>query len=93
LTGKASEMSDTEVRDMLAEQEREYIEAAPTTAEDAARIILDGVRADRWRILAGADADVIDRVVREFPEEAYEATFLDRLSSQMGSIGATFTRG
>jgi NAD(P)-dependent dehydrogenase (short-subunit alcohol dehydrogenase family) len=93
LTGKASEMSDTEVRDMLADQEREYIEAAPTTAEEAASIILDGVRADQWRILAGADAEVLDRVVREFPEEAYESTFLDRLSSQMGSIGATFSRG
>jgi NAD(P)-dependent dehydrogenase (short-subunit alcohol dehydrogenase family) len=93
LTGRASQMSDSDVRDMLAEQERDYIETAPTTAEGAARIILDGVRAERWRILAGADAEVIDRVVRGFPEEAYEATFLDRLNSEMGSIGATFSRG
>jgi len=42
---------------------------------------------------SGADAEVMDRLVREFPEEAYETAFVDKLGSQMGSIAATFSRG
>ena len=45
---------------------------APTTAAQAATVILDGVRAERWRILVGDDAVGLDRLVREHPEEAYE---------------------
>ena len=55
---------------------------APTTAAEAAEIILDGVRNDRWRILVGEDAHRLDRLVREFPEEAYELSFLEKLADQ-----------
>jgi hypothetical protein len=44
---------------------------APTTAAQAATIILDGVRADRWRILVGDDAHNLDQAVRADPEGAY----------------------
>ena len=44
---------------------------APTTAAQAATIILDGVRADRWRILVGDDAHALDAAVRADPEGAY----------------------
>ena len=44
--------------------------------EDAARIILAGVRQKRWRILVGEDAHKLDEAVRASPEEAYEQGFM-----------------
>ncbi len=38
------------------------------------------MRAGRWRILVGEDAQRLDEMVRQYPEEAYEASFLTRLS-------------
>jgi hypothetical protein len=43
--------ADDDIRKMVAERERRFLEAAPTSAARAATIILDGVKADRWRIL------------------------------------------
>ena len=54
------------------------------TAAAAATVILDGVRAERWRILVGDDAHVMDRLVRETPEEAYEPSFFQRLAGETG---------
>jgi hypothetical protein len=42
-----------DVRKMVAERERRLHEEAPTTAAAAATFILDGVKADQWRILVG----------------------------------------
>ena len=42
----------------------------------AAKIILDGVKADRWRILVGKDAEFLDRSVRAAPEDAYSPVLL-----------------
>jgi hypothetical protein len=64
---------------MLAERFRDD---APMTAAEAAKVILDGVREERWRILVGEDAEVLDRLVREFPEEAYEASFMEKLRAE-----------
>ena len=55
---------------------------APMTAAEAARVILEGVRKEQWRILVGDDAQVMDRLVREAPEEAYEASFMEKLRSE-----------
>ena len=55
---------------------------APTTAAQAATIILDGVRNDEWRILVGEDAKALDRMVRESPENAYEPSFMQALQAQ-----------
>jgi NAD(P)-dependent dehydrogenase (short-subunit alcohol dehydrogenase family) len=55
---------------------------APTTAAQAATIILDGVRNDAWRILVGDDAHALDREVRASPETAYERSFVERLQAQ-----------
>jgi len=53
---------------------------APTTAAQAATVILDGVRDERWRILIGDDARALDEAVRADPEGAYEGTaFVDTL--------------
>jgi NAD(P)-dependent dehydrogenase (short-subunit alcohol dehydrogenase family) len=64
---------------MLGEQFRDN---APVTAEQAATVILDGVREERWRILIGDDANVLDRLVREAPEDAYESAFMDKLRAE-----------
>ena len=51
-------------------------------AAQAAKVILDGVRNERWRILVGQDAEVLDRLVREAPEEAYQPAFMEKLRAQ-----------
>ena len=52
------------------------------TAAEAATIILDGVRNNTWRILVGQDAEILDRLVRENPEEAYEPSFMEQFVAQ-----------
>lgn len=43
--------------------------------KEAAAIILQGVRDERWRILVGVDAHALDQAVRDNPEQAYEREF------------------
>jgi NAD(P)-dependent dehydrogenase (short-subunit alcohol dehydrogenase family) len=78
----ADAMSDDDIRAFSAEIARRFRDDAPTSAAQAARIILDGVKAERWRILVGADAGVIDKLVRERPEEAYEPAFFQTLAER-----------
>jgi len=85
-----SGMDDDESSREITEQERQYATNAPTSAAQAAEIILDGVRADRWRILVGRDAELVDRLVREDPEGAYEPEFFKKMLSEMESVGKTF---
>ena len=54
---------------------KRFEQMAPTTAKRAATIILDGVKAERWRILVGEDVTRLDRRVRADPERAYEPNF------------------
>ena len=75
-----SAMDDAAIQAVAAEQHRRFLEDAPTTAAQAATIILDGVKADRWRILVGDDAHVIDGMVRAEPESAYELDFFERMT-------------
>jgi NAD(P)-dependent dehydrogenase (short-subunit alcohol dehydrogenase family) len=76
------ELSDTELRALIQQQMDDFHDTAPLSAEQAATIILDGVREEKWRILVGEDAKVMDRLVREFPEEAYEPSFLEKIQAQ-----------
>jgi NAD(P)-dependent dehydrogenase (short-subunit alcohol dehydrogenase family) len=55
-----------------------WLAGAPTSAEQAARIILTGVKEGRWRILVGEDAIRLDKGVRAEPEQAYEVDFYER---------------
>ena len=71
-------MSDAEVEDAVRSAGESFRDKAPTTAAEAATIILDGVKGDRWRILIGADAHSLDELVRAAPEEAYEPSFVAR---------------
>ena len=79
-----SSLSDDEIKAMLAERARRFLLDAPTSAAEAAAIILDGVKADRWRILVGSDAQLMDRMVRDDPEHAYEAEFFARFAAAAG---------
>ena len=55
--------------------------------EEAAKIILQGVRDERWRILVGADAEALDEAVREAPEDAYEQAFMEtRVAPVLASL-------
>jgi NAD(P)-dependent dehydrogenase (short-subunit alcohol dehydrogenase family) len=76
------EMSDEQLRAVMHQLAIGFRDNAPMTAAQAATVILDGVRQDRWRILVGEDAKVLDRMVRETPEDAYEATFIQALQAQ-----------
>ena len=79
-----SALSDQEIQVMVAERARRFVTDAPTSAADAAKIILDGVKADRLRILVGADAHLIDEMVRRDPDHAYEPEFYERFAAEAG---------
>jgi NAD(P)-dependent dehydrogenase (short-subunit alcohol dehydrogenase family) len=79
-----SQVSDAHVQGLVKERERQFLEDAPTTAAQAATIILDGVKAGQWRILVGQDAHQLDAMVRETPEDAYEVDFFERFAAQSG---------
>jgi NAD(P)-dependent dehydrogenase (short-subunit alcohol dehydrogenase family) len=80
----ASEMSDEDVQALAAERARSFLEDAPTSAAAAAEIILDGVKAGRWRILVGDDAHRLDERVRQTPERAYDAEFYQSFAQEVG---------
>jgi len=73
-------MSDDQVRAMVQAQAEGFRDNAPTSAAAAATIILDGVKADRWRILVGKDAEFLDAQVRAAPEQAYSPEFYEALA-------------
>ena len=77
-------VSDEDLRGFLRVQGELFRDNAPTTAEEAATIILDGVRTGRWRILVGPDAHVLDERVRADPEHAYEASFFEQMVAAGG---------
>ena len=80
----ASKMSDEDVQAAVAERARSFREEAPVTAAQAVKIILDGVKAERWRILVGDDAYRLDERVRQTPERAYEPEFYQSLAAEVG---------
>ena len=80
----AAQMPDAAIQALVAEQARRFRDDAPMTAAAAATVILDGVKADRWRILVGDDAHGLDRMVRAEPEQAYEQGFYERMATEAG---------
>jgi NAD(P)-dependent dehydrogenase (short-subunit alcohol dehydrogenase family) len=75
------EVEDDQIRAIMQQLGIIFRDNAPTTAAQAAQVILDGVRNDEWRILVGEDAKVLDRMVRESPENAYEKSFMEALQA------------
>lgn len=70
---------DDHIRELIHQRAIAFRDQAPTTAKEAANIILDGVREERWRILVGDDAYHLDTIVRQAPEEAYEPDFIEKM--------------
>jgi hypothetical protein len=79
-----SQLPDAALQAMVDEQARRFLEEAPMTAAAAATLILEGVKADRWRILVGEDARKMDLAVRQDPEAAYTPEFFEVLVNEMG---------
>ena len=72
--------SNDQIRQMVKERRESFKTNAPTSAAQAAEIILNGVKEKRWRILVGDDAKNLDKKVRENPEKAYEPDFVSPFS-------------
>ena len=73
---------DEHIKQMMQQELDDFRDKALTSAEDAASIILKGVKEKRWRILVGEDAEFLDQSVRADPESAYELKFLQRLADR-----------
>ena len=63
--------SDDDILNLMKMFGEMFRDNAPVSAEQAATVILDGVRAGKWRILVGDDAHSLDEAVRADPENAY----------------------
>ena len=82
----ASGFTDDQLRDFVKMRGEWFRDNAPTTADEAAAVILGGVREGVWRILIGDDARILDEHVRATPEDAYEQSFMQR-QVEAGGIG------
>ncbi len=76
------EVSDEDLRKGVAMFGESFRDLAPLSAASAAEIILDGVRQNKWRILVGEDAVIVDQMVRDDPEHAYEPEFWQSLQAR-----------
>ena len=56
---------------------------ASTSPEDAARIIIEGIKKKQWRILIGQDAVGLDGLQRSNPE-GYQEVLLTILPKELG---------
>jgi NAD(P)-dependent dehydrogenase (short-subunit alcohol dehydrogenase family) len=79
-----SQVSDADIQASATQRARQFRDEAPMTAAAAATVILDGVKADRWRILVGNDAHRLDERVRQAPEDAYETIFFEEFAAEVG---------
>lgn len=75
-------VTNDQIRQGMVQMGESFRDDAPMTAGEAATVILDGVREERWRILVGEDAKVLDELVRSDPEGAYEEPFMEKLRSR-----------
>ena len=75
-------VTNDQIRQGLVQMGESFRDEASITAGEAAKVILDGVREERWRILIGEDARVLDELVRANPEDAYEESFMEKLRAK-----------
>ena len=73
--GDDAAIIDDDIRARIQRQAQNFHDRAPTTAAEAATIILGAVKAERWRVLVGDDAHRLDARVRANPEAAYDPEF------------------
>ncbi len=88
----ARQLTDEE-RELAKVADQLFHDHAPMTAAQAATVILDGVRAGRWRILVGDDAHALDQAVRDDPESAYEPGFSDALFRELREAQDALSNG
>jgi NAD(P)-dependent dehydrogenase (short-subunit alcohol dehydrogenase family) len=81
-----SAASDEDLRVGLQALAEGFRDLAPMTAKDATAVILEAVRHDKWRILVGEDAKILDEMVRQDPQGAYSIDFFDKLNER-GILG------
>jgi NAD(P)-dependent dehydrogenase (short-subunit alcohol dehydrogenase family) len=77
-------MSDEQVQAVALDRARAFRDEAPVTAAQAAKIILDAVKAGQWRILVGDAAHKLDSLVRREPEQAYTPEFYASFAKEAG---------
>jgi len=75
-------VSDDDLRGMVRMMGEIFRDNAPMSAAAAATVILDGVRAGKWRILVGEDAQRLDAAVRADPEVVYGPAGLNLLGME-----------
>jgi NAD(P)-dependent dehydrogenase (short-subunit alcohol dehydrogenase family) len=68
----ADSLSAEDLKGVVKMMQEGFRTSAPLSAAGAATVILDGVRAGKWRILVGDDAHRLDEAVRANPEAAYD---------------------
>jgi hypothetical protein len=78
---------DDHIRQMLADRAEAFRTKAPTTAGEAANVILEAVRNKQWRVLIGQDAHDLDRLIRESPADAYEKSMIEKINA-LNHLGA-----
>ena len=81
----ADQLTDEMLKGFVKMMGEGFRDNAPTTAAEAAKVILDGVRNGEWRILIGDDAHALDEAVRADPLAAYGPEGLN-LSSVTGAL-------
>src|SRR3954469_21583764 len=64
-------VNDDDLRTFMGTMADMFRDNAPTSAAQAATVILEGVRNDEWRLLIGDDAVRLDEAVRADPVKAY----------------------
>jgi short-subunit dehydrogenase len=67
----AESLTDDMLRGFVRMMGEGFRDRAPTSAAEAATVILDGVRNEEWRILIGDDAHALDERVRSDPWTVY----------------------
>jgi len=73
-----------QIRQLIKDRGEEFKNSAPTSASQAAEVILNGVKDNQWRILIGEDAKMLDQKVRSTPEKAYDEDFLYPVRGEEG---------
>jgi hypothetical protein len=81
----ADDVSVDQLRQLVKMMVEGFRDSAPLTGAEAATIILEGVRAERWRILVGDDAKAQDARVRADPEGAYDHGSTDFGTALLGA--------
>jgi hypothetical protein len=69
---KPEDVTDEKLQSRVDEQIRRFREEAPVSAAQAAQIMLQAVRDERWRVILGEDSKRLDERVRADPEGAYD---------------------